>query len=159
MYINAETILCNVEETIVSTFVMYTAFASPSLHQCWVTLSGFVSFFTSDQSYIKVDRPCWNNVNSSLKCWVGCVFQIQLCRCNCVSFSCFINNITWKQTTVKTCSKIFRRFLGVIYLWLTSIFTKTDQFFKKYIDLPKTCFNWTLSQSTSYKLTACFRLI
>ena len=31
----------------------------------------FVSFSTSDQRYFKVDSQRWNNVDPTLKCWLG----------------------------------------------------------------------------------------
>ena len=37
--------------------------------------SGFASFSTSDQFYLNVDPQCWNNVDQTLKCWLGLLLK------------------------------------------------------------------------------------
>ena len=50
---------------------------SPTFHQRCATLkisyptSDFVSFSTSDQRYFNVHTQCVNNVDATLKCWLG----------------------------------------------------------------------------------------
>ena len=43
--------------------------------QRWKSDCGYVSFSTSGQRYLKGDLQCWNNVDPTLKCWQGSVYE------------------------------------------------------------------------------------
>ena len=59
---------------VVSTFcnVVSTLFQRRGLAFCNVEkTSDFISFSTSDQCYFNADPKRWNNVDPTLKCWLG----------------------------------------------------------------------------------------
>ena len=61
--------MCNVISTLFN--VVLTLFENPFENPT----SGFASFSTSDQCYLNVDPQCWNNVDQTLKCWLGLLLK------------------------------------------------------------------------------------
>ena len=68
-----------------------------------------------------------------------------------VSFSCFINEITFRLAAVKTCSKIFQQFLFRITadLWYPATLTKTN-YFENTFTYKTRCFCNTFSASLQF---------
>ena len=80
---------------VVSTFLPTLCNVVSTLFQHWaLTLyqrlcnvvnptSDFVSFSLSDQRYFNVDSQHWNNVDPTLKCWLGTAFDTSLATRHC----------------------------------------------------------------------------
>ena len=72
--INVVPTLCNVVSTLCNSFNVVSTSSTDvvsTLRNVKNPTSDFVSFSTSDQRYFNVDPQCWNNVDQTLKFWLG----------------------------------------------------------------------------------------